>query len=379
MPRTARCTSPGLAASAWHFGTPVAQCAMLRRSSASAPFAYCSSEWQFEQYHASRLERLWMRHADEWQANVCRHIGKHRADTDQWLTYIDLQLQSSSSMSMVGVPEAFSSMVFRRGEERVVRHIEPLAASLRHPLSFCDANYSMVCTSKAWCQNPKVVRNWPTPPSISASLNPCKSPEGPGCLFERESWLLLAPPVETPRRDRGARAVLFDLGASDYARGPGGESTRWFVRNFQRIGIRFDDIFAYEAGRREAAQYWAEVPEAVRPTLHYFNLPASAEEGSPDNPLTLLAAVCRPCDYVVIKIDVDVAELEEAWIQQIRGSERLMQCIDVLFFEHHVGVPHTFAQNWWGSRRYSRAGNASTSFALFAELREKGILAHSWP
>ena len=101
--------------------------------------------------------------------------------------------------------------------------------------------------------------------------------------------------------------------------------------------------------------------------------------GSPRNPLTLLNAVCRRCDFIVIKIDVDVSALEEAWLNQITASDELAACIDVLFFEHHVGVPHVMAQNWWGSHRYSKAGDVTTPYKLFNTLRRKGVLAHSWP
>ena len=326
---------------------------------------YCSSEWSFESYEPSRLERQWVHHARPWQERLCAHVGEQRDSVFAWLAYV--KRNGASQGSHPPDPGVFSTLTFKRAfngtVDRAVRYIEPLAAALRHPLSFCDvkANFSMRCTSKRDCQG---VQRY-----TEATL-----PH----VFSRESWLLLSTPVAL-NKDLGARAALFDLGASRYTSGPGGESTRWFVRHFAHQGVTFDDIYAWEANPIDPASYWAEVPPSVKRSLHYFNTPASAQEGSPDNPLTLLAAVCRPCDFIVIKIDVDVAELEEAWIHQIRNSKRLAACIDVLFFEHHVGVPHAVAQNWWGAHRYARSGDVATSYALFSALRREGILAHSWP
>ena len=81
----------------------------------------------------------------------------------------------------------------------------------------------------------------------------------------------------------------------------------------------------------------------------------------------------------MIKIDVDVAELEAAWLEQIQTDPELSSRIDVLFFEHHVGAPHAMASRWWGYNKYAKHGNITTSFELFIKLRRLGIQAHSWP
>ena len=48
--------------------------------------------------------------------------------------------------------------------------------------------------------------------------------------------------------------------------------------------------------------YWQQVPDAVKLTLHYYNVPCSVEPDSEFNPLRIVRTLYQPGDFVVIKV-----------------------------------------------------------------------------
>ena len=62
-----------------------------------------------------------------------------------------------------------------------------------------------------------------------------------------------------PRRPgaRRPRALYFDLGASSYLSGMGGSSMNWFVETYERHGIGFDEVHAWEAKRSRSPMHGA--------------------------------------------------------------------------------------------------------------------------
>ena len=119
--------------------------------------------------------------------------------------------------------------------------------------------------------------------------------------------------------------------------------------------------------------YYEEVPADVRVKLHTYNVPASIDPYSADNPLARLVSLCEVEDFCVLKIDVDTPSVEIPWIQQILQCEHVSSRIDEFFFEHHVhGVMQRYG---WGK---NVSGNFADTYHLLSEMRFRGIRAHSW-
>ena len=53
------------------------------------------------------------------------------------------------------------------------------------------------------------------------------------------------------------------------------------------------------------------VPTSLYDVLSYYNVPVNATEEHRDNPLRVLASLCAPGDFVVLKIDIDAK-----WLRQ---------------------------------------------------------------
>eukprot|EP00965_Chrysotila_dentata_P102299 3377183-Pleurochrysis_carterae.AAC.3 len=96
------------------------------------------------------------------------------------------------------------------------------------------------------------------------------------------------------------------------------------------------------------------------------------------NPLRTLKAVATKDDLVVVKIDFDSPNLEEALIAQILADRELYSLIDELFYEHHVHG--TLLGRFWGVGGGLRRTNCTLvdTYTLFTHLRQLGIRAHSW-
>jgi hypothetical protein len=72
--------------------------------------------------------------------------------------------------------------------------------------------------------------------------------------------------------------------------------------------------------------------------LNRYNIPATADEKSHDNPWNFVRKVAKSEDYVVVKLDIDNTPIEEKFIAQLRASSDLHSLIDEFYFEHHVNV-----------------------------------------
>ena len=59
---------------------------------------------------------------------------------------------------------------------------------------------------------------------------------------------------------------------------------------------------AWEVTPADPAEYWRQVPDAVKLTLHYYNVPCSVEPESEFNPLRIVRTLYQPGDFVVIKV-----------------------------------------------------------------------------
>lgn len=171
------------------------------------------------------------------------------------------------------------------------------------------------------------------------------------------------------------KSFLFDLGASTYLSGFGGASQSWFVETYEKYGVHFDRILAWEAAVMNPNEIFREVPANVLNNLTYFNVPADPVPNAKHNPLRILLEITRPEDFVVLKLDIDNSAVETALIKQVLKSTNLLVHIDEVYFEHHVAMSPVHWSSWGDS-----VGNATLpeSYEMFQQLRANGIRAHSW-
>ena len=322
-------------------------------------------------YHSSPLEQAWLSaiSRDSSKNAVCQRVRADQAHVKQlWLT-LSAAWQNGSRTGDAWSREIFSRLVSEDAcapeEPAVTAPLEPLFGYLRHPLHAC-------------------VKTW-------------------GVITDKQYLVLpLVAEVLRPRRHgvRRPRAFFFDLGASTYARGMGGSSMNWFVDAYRRHGIAFDEIHAWEA--KWARNPMGGAPQAVREVTHFYNgVPVNATPGAPHNPLRLVAELTHESDFVVLKMDFDQPAMEDALLDQLLGSPRLVALIDELIYEQVALHNPLVAFGPWRKavgpfpgqgvdahglaikRDRSNAADATVvslaeSFALFHRLRNLGIRAHSW-
>lgn len=193
---------------------------------------------------------------------------------------------------------------------------------------------------------------------------------------QSKTWLLLQPP---PYQSVQGSVFFFDVGASLYDAGAGGASQQWFVEKYRLHGLEIDHILAWEAQFYSPEDIFARAPGDIKLKLQYFNIPASADPTSDDNPLRFIRQLCTIQDYVILKIDIDDTVTEVALILQLLEDRMLSRLVDELYWEHHVsGSPMQY--HGWGnlSANTGPYTNLASSYKLFSRLRHRGIRAHSW-
>jgi len=194
-----------------------------------------------------------------------------------------------------------------------------------------------------------------------------------------KSYLML--PSSTSIINKGSKKYFFDVGASTYVAGRGGDSQKWFVDNYRLQGIEFDHIFGWEANPTKPSKQWNSVPPDIKRKSSWYNIPASSEKGHPDNPWSFVREIAEKKDFVVVKIDIDTPEVEIKLVMQLLEDEVLLSLVDEFYFEHHVhGNPMQF--RGWGNLRRKNENiphpGIEHSYNIFQILREKGVRAHSW-
>ena len=141
------------------------------------------------------------------------------------------------------------------GEINKMTPIEPLVGFLRHPKALCF--WKEIGTERYTSDQYRIDKD----------------------------YIILAQKGEI-RRSRG-KVFFFDLGASTYFAGAGGASQSWFVETYERLGIPFDRIIAWEPKRMVPDEIFKDVPEAIISKLAYFNLGIS-EPGTKHDPLRFI-------------------------------------------------------------------------------------------
>ena len=182
-------------------------------------------------------------------------------------------------------------------------YIEPLVSHLRHPLSQClNASKPFLWVS--------VFRGY------------------------------VIPPPSKPRGD--GKILYFDAGSSSWKKGAGGPSLSYFTSVWQRHGIAFDRIQAYEL-KTPPKDFYQSVPAHFQNKTIYRQCAVASyvDKETIDSPFlpNEIARIAKPDDFVFFKLDIDSPPVEDGSIQYILKNE---VHVDELAWEHHgtfvVGV-----------------------------------------
>ena len=171
-----------------------------------------------------------------------------------------------------------------------------------------------------------------------------------------------------------SRTVFFDLGASlGFHSDDGEQPAVSLIKLYQKFGITFDHIYAYELTPGNAGELYKSLPAELLMAYHWINAGVEVDPASALNPLKMIIENFSPEDFVVLKLDVDNPEVELSLVEQIIENDALTSLIDQFYFEHHVHLEELHGA--WGP---SVRGSVSDSLLLFQKLRTKGIQAHFW-
>ena len=77
--------------------------------------------------------------------------------------------------------------------------------------------------------------------------------------------------------------------------------------------------------------------------MHFYNTPITDNFTEASHPLNIIRSVCKPGDFIVVKLDIDNGPLETAIMQEIRTDQILRYCISEMFYEQHYD--HAGADN----------------------------------
>ena len=280
-------------------------------------------QWEFVNYTPSPYERYWTENIATLQSDICAESNKHIDQINQWIQYAG----GSSALQT----DVFSYFQFQNScsGEIITDFVEPLAGLTRSPL-FCLKGEEFI-VSKDY-----LVVSW----NLSKKHFP--------------------------------RSYYFDLGASLYNSGAGGPSQKWFVETYEKRGIQWDGIFAWEMEPLDPKTVWGLIPSHLKKIYHWYNIPVSPDHA--DNALNFIRDIARPQDFVLLKIDIDNSPIEEALVDQILASSELQGLIDEFYFEHHVNTKPMHGA--WGTADSPRM--LADTYRIFSTLRRNGIVAHSW-
>lgn len=260
----------------------------------------------------------------------------------------------------------FSKFVFRDSEtgEELVEYIEPLVSHLRFPLCGCWNSKKL---SDIYAL--KISKGYIIPPSPSI----------------RSSRRRYEDAVVPNRYHK--RYLYFDAGASSWTQGLGGASLEYFANVWQRHGIVFDEIYAFEA-TTSRQDFYQSIPSLFwsdRTVYQQSYVSSRLADDAPSTPFIpkFIQNHATIGDYVVFKLDIDSPGVEEATIEYLvdtNGSDTYLW-IDELFWEHHVYDNPFMRRAWYPDGRGNVNQTDSTmrgSYNLFLKMRKLGIRAHSW-
>jgi hypothetical protein len=175
---------------------------------------------------------------------------------------------------------------------------------------------------------------------------------------------------------RTSRTVLIDMGASlDFHRGGNIASMPavYLTELYRQFGFPFDHIYAHEITPTRPQKVFRKVPDHMRASYHWINVGVDADPTSSLNPFKMLLENFNEDDFIVVKLDIDTASVENPLAQQLLSDTTLRGLVDQFYFEHHVMMKEMVP--WWNT---FMKGSVQDSLELFIGLREAGVAAHSW-
>lgn len=173
---------------------------------------------------------------------------------------------------------------------------------------------------------------------------------------------------------RTSRIILFDMGATlSFGAKKWPSPVLYLVRLFQKFGLPFDHIYAWEINRKDPnVLFKEELPPNMDAAYHFINVGVSDDPASRQNPFKLLKENYNEDDIVLVKLDIDSPANERKLVDQLLNDTQLLSLIDHFYFEHHVNQKEL--RRFWGAMEES----VEESFTIFHELRKKGLASHFW-
>jgi hypothetical protein len=340
--------------------------------------------WTFDSYESSAWEKEWITGEEtgkrkDFECEVLAEKDDAERSVRLIKTVTGIVLDAAPAISPDSIP-LFSRMIYARrcgpnkvdtGERRI-QLIEPLVGILRDPLSIC-----------------------PRPPSVPvevySAFGPLENDEQskrhllPGPLApwsdtpnDPKSWHMRGMATWTTGT-RAPKKVLIDLGASLYGNWHSNSvavGASWFVERFKRHHLAFDWIVSYEIEKHDPDEIYKDVPDDILPHYLYYNQGVVATPGARWNPWRILQRMSVTSqDYVAVKLDIDVPDIETSLIDQLTNDDSIRQRVDEVFFEHHVNVK--VMNYYW--QTMGLPITMKDSYRMFLALRNKGIRMHGWP
>ena len=120
--------------------------------------------------------------------------------------------------------------------------------------------------------------------------------------------------------------------------------------------------------------YWSRVPDDYVGRLHFYNTGFDTNTSHAAHPMNMIRAIYKPGDVVIIKLDIDNAELELSVMKEIEDNPDLLRMITEMYFEAHYD--HSDMAGDFG---LSNGMTLTDVTARFKALRRAGLILHYWP
>jgi len=315
-------------------------------------------------YTPGELERPWFE--GKVAGSICKRLAsaQQQNGTQDWLTFAAAARGSAPkrpSPQQTALMSRFDCRDMAEGS-----FIEPLTGGTRHPLA----------DLKHW-------RWYQTTPSrlrlINKSAHCTLHGEQNAGLFNI-SHLILA--NECGQAPAAGRALYFDLGCTTWTMNSTQSQSPFsgdrpslplMQELYRRNCIEFDHIWAWEAKAMDPKVWWNEVPVDVRAKLSFFNV-GVPKEPHPNGAVALLKAAAKPEDFVVVKMDIDNAQLEHSIVNELLSDRSFAELVDEFFFEYHF----VFDNIEFGWGRQGKGHTVDEALRVMRRLRTSGIRSHFW-
>jgi len=319
----------------------------------------------FVEYIPSEWENEWWIRSEEWKGRECDILASspHVSFVKDWLdaSQPSTLIQPPGYQSDLSkVNDIFSTLRYRLPSGAIFDiKMEPLAGILRDPRLPCAVDLGVI--------------TW-TPHNDN---------------IQSKDFIFLDPTLLRLSSNslglKQRRVMLFDLGASTYndADMPG---LSWLYPKYSSLDLKFTDLYAWEVRQKEGITYFEGMPIDLSAATHFYNFGVDVDAGpdSPANPLAVLKQVSRKEDYVILKIDIEVVNIEEAVVEALLRDPVALELVDDLYWEHHVNIKSM--KKWWDLRPEKEKSFADDegqgvkrTMKYLRSLRSYGIRAHAWP